>query len=213
MKSERKDHWENIYRTKPLETVSWYQSVPESSLALIAALNLPKTARIIDIGGGDSLLTDHLLQLGYTNLSVLDISETALERAKKRLGPAADRVHWIVSDVVDFEPGDTYDLWHDRAAFHFFTDQPDIEAYRVAAWRALRPGGHMLVATFSINGPEKCSGKVVQRYEPATLETVFQDGFRQTGCLETGHTTPGGAVQQFLFCTFQRLGESGKTTH
>lgn len=208
MPSERKNHWENIYRTKPLETVSWYQPVPETSLALIAALHLPKTARIIDIGGGDSLLADHLLRLGYTNLTVLDISETALERAKKRLGPLARQVRWIVSDVVEFVPDAAYDLWHDRAAFHFFTEQPDIAAYREVAAQAVRPGGHMLVATFSIHGPEKCSGKVIKRYDPATLEAVFQDAFRQTGCVETGHSTPGGAVQQFLFCTFQRGGAS-----
>ncbi len=211
MQTDRKNHWENIYRSKPLETVSWYQPVPETSLTLIAALNLPKTARIIDIGGGDSLLTDHLLQLGYKNLTVLDISETALERARKRLGPLAGQVRWVVSDVVDFEPDESYDLWHDRAAFHFFTEQPDVEAYRVVASQAVKPGGHMLVATFSIHGPEKCSGKVITRYEPTTLETVFQDTFSQTGCLETGHSTPGGAVQQFLFCNFQRRRAPGKS--
>lgn len=204
--TDRKNHWETIYQTKPLESVSWYQPVPETSLSLIAALNLPKTARIIDIGGGDSLMVDHLLQLGYTHLTVLDISETALKRAQKRLGPLAGQVRWIVSDVVDFEPDEAYDLWHDRAAFHFLTEQPDIEAYRVAASQGVKPGGQMLVATFSIHGPEKCSGKVIRQYEPDTLEAVFQDHFSQTGCLETGHTTPGGAVQQFLFCTFERRG-------
>ncbi len=208
--SSRKAHWENIYQTKPLETVSWYQPVPETSLSLIDALNLPKTARIIDIGGGDSLLTDHLLQLGYTHLTVLDISATALKRAQKRLGPLADRVRWIASDVVDFQPDEPFDLWHDRAAFHFLTEQPDIEAYREVAAQAVKPDGHMLVATFSIHGPEKCSGKVIRRYEPTALETVFQDSFRQTGCLETGHSTPGGSVQQFLFCNFKRRVEPSK---
>ena len=202
----RKNHWETIYQTKPLESVSWYQPVPETSLSLIASLKLPKTARIIDIGGGDSLLVDHLLQLGYTDLTVLDISEAALERARKRLGPRAETVRWIHSDVVAFRPGQTYDLWHDRAAFHFLTQPEEVGAYSKAAADALGPGGHLIIGTFSVNGPTKCSGLEIRQYDPASMEAAFGDAFRQTGCREVGHHTPGGAVQQFLFCTFERRG-------
>lgn len=204
--TDRKNHWETIYQTKPLESVSWYQPVPETSLSLIAALNLPKTARIIDIGGGDSLLVDHLLQLGYTDLTVLDISEAALERARKRLGPLAGQVQWVNSDVVDFEPDEAYDLWHDRAAFHFLTRPSEVGAYSKAAADALGPGAQLIIGTFSVNGPTKCSGLEIRQYDPASMEAAFGEAFRQTGCQEVGHHTPGGAVQQFLFCTFERRG-------
>jgi len=208
--SNRKEHWEAVYLNKPLETVGWYQPVPETSLSLIARLNLPKEARIIDIGGGDSLLTDHLLRLGYRNLTVLDISEAAIKRAQKRLGALASGVEWIVSDVLDFTPGQCYDLWHDRAAFHFLTSGEEQAAYLQTATHALCPGGNLIVGTFSDKGPTRCSGLEIQQYSPETMERFFSKEFNLTSFLETEHHTPGGSIQHYLFGTFAKPGPSGR---
>ena len=201
---ERKSHWETVYETKPLHTVGWYQPIPEPSLTLIGALKLPHTARIIDIGGGDSLLADHLLGLGFHNLTVLDISKAAIERAQKRLGPLAASVEWIVSDVLDFEPGPCYDLWHDRAAFHFLTTPKEQGAYLQTAGRALCPGGKLIVGTFSDKGPTRCSGLEIQQYSAHTMERFFSREFQPAGFREAEHVTPGGGVQHYLFGTFAK---------
>lgn len=208
--TERKQHWEQIYHTRPLESAGWYQPVPEPSLTLIGELNLPLTARIIDVGGGDSLLTDHLLRLGYRNLTVLDISKAAIERAQKRLGPLASGVGWIVSDVLDFTPGLCYDLWHDRAAFHFLTSGEEQAAYLQTAARALCPGGNLIVGTFSDKGPTRCSGLEIQQYSTGTMERFFSKEFSPTGFLEAEHHTPGGTMQHYLFGTFAKPGPSGR---
>lgn len=200
--SSRKEHWEAVYLNKPLETAGWYQPVPEPSLSLIAHLNLPVEARIIDIGGGDSLLADHLLGRGYRNLTVLDISEAAIERAQKRLGPLATHVEWLVSDVLDFEAGPCYDLWHDRAAFHFLTSGEEQAAYLQTAARALCPGGNLIVGTFSDKGPTRCSGLEIQQYSAPAMERFFSREFRPTGFREAEHHTPVGATQHYLFGTF-----------
>lgn len=207
---ERKSHWETVYATKPLDTVGWYQPVPEPSLTLIGDLNLPHTARIIDVGGGDSLLTDHLLRLGYRNLTVLDISEAAIKRAQKRLGALASGVEWIVSDVLDFSPGLCYDLWHDRAAFHFLTSGEEQAAYLQTAARAICPGGKLIVGTFSDKGPTRCSGLEIQQYSPETMERLFSKEFNLTGFREAEHFTPGGAIQHYLFGTFAKPGPPGR---
>ena len=210
MKSpQRKAHWENVYATKPLQSVGWYQPVPEPSLSLIAGLRLPPAARIIDIGGGDSLLADHLLQLGYHNLTVLDLSAAAIERARKRLGPLADHVEWVVSDVLDFRPRRCYDLWHDRAAFHFLTSKDEQEAYLHTAAGALCPGGHLIVGTFSEKGPTRCSGLEIQQYSAESMKGFFSGELCPSSFREAVHHTPGGAVQHYIFGTFTRPGPAG----
>ena len=160
----RKDHWENIYQTKQLKDVSWYQPVPQTSLDFLRQFNLPKTAKIIDVGGGDSLLVDYLLELGYTDISVLDISENALERAKERLGDKARLVKWIVSDISTFEPSEQYDFWHDRAVFHFLTKEQDIENYMTVLSKGIQMDGILVMGTFSESGPTKCSGIPIKQY-------------------------------------------------
>ena len=161
---DRKEHWEKIYQTKALEDVSWYQQTPETSLDFFRYYHVPKTARIIDIGGGDSLLVDHLLADGYQNITVLDISEAAISRAKQRLGQNANKVTWIVADASSFSPVEKYDFWHDRAAFHFLTEEAEISSYIQTAQQAIHPAGNFVFGTFLENGPDKCSGITVRQY-------------------------------------------------
>jgi 2-polyprenyl-3-methyl-5-hydroxy-6-metoxy-1,4-benzoquinol methylase len=203
-KADRKDHWEHIYRTKPLETVSWHQPVPETSLKLISKLDPPKEAPIIDVGGGDGLLADHLLELGFTDITVLDISGAALDRAKKRLGGRASRIHWIESDITSFAPGRPYALWHDRAVFHFLTETGQRAEYMRCADAGIREGGGLILGTFSDQGPLKCSGLEVQRYSIPGLQREMAPLFKPVECMNVGHTTPSGAVQDFTFCAFVR---------
>ncbi|MGS2763084.1 class I SAM-dependent methyltransferase [Sinomicrobium sp. M5D2P9] len=161
---ERKKHWEHIYETKSPEEVSWYLPVPEVSLDFIESSGVPKTAKILDIGGGDSFLVDHLLRLGYQDISVLDISETAIEKAKERLGEQAKKVKWIVEDIANFQPDGMYDLWHDKAAFHFLTDKNEISDYVKTVGNHIVHGGFLVIGTFSEKGPKKCSGIEIQQY-------------------------------------------------
>lgn len=202
---DRKDHWEQIYSSKSLSEVSWYQPTPETSLSLIQSFGLPKDARIIDIGGGDSLLVDHLLDEGYSNLSVLDISEKAIQRAQKRLGDRSRSVNWIISDVVGFQPEGKYDLWHDRAAFHFLTEEKEVDHYLETARAALLPSGYLIVGTFSENGPKKCSGIEVHQYSERSMTKRFSTFFDRIRCIVEDHLTPAGKVQNFIFCSFQRI--------
>ncbi len=202
--SDRKKHWENIYSTKQLYEVSWYQPTPETSLNFIKELNIPKTASIIDIGGGDSFLVDNLLRLGYQNITVLDISKKAIERAKLRLGEKTENVKWIEADASNFTPTETYDLWHDRAAFHFLTDENEIENYLKSAKKALKKEGSMIIGTFSNDGPKKCSGIEITQYSEDTLPDRFSD-FNKLNCRITEHETPFNTVQHFIFCTFKKL--------
>ncbi len=201
---DKKQHWENVYKTKSLEEVSWYQPIPETSLSFIKNANLPIEAKIIDIGGGDSFLVDHLLELGYQNISVLDISEAAIDRAKERLGAAAGQVKWIVSDILEFQPTEEYDFWHDRAAFHFITDDREIELYLLKARQALGPKGLMLIGTFSESGPTKCSGITIKQYSDDSMASKFDPYFNKIKCGFFDHPTPGGSTQQFVFCSFRR---------
>lgn len=204
-KSDKEAHWENVYNTKTITEVSWYQKTPETSLQLIGDLQLPKTAKIIDIGGGDSYLVDHLITLGYQNISVLDISASAIKRAKKRLGNDAEKVTWIVADAANFTPSETYDVWHDRATFHFLTVQNDIDNYKRTAENHININGHLIIGTFSTNGPTKCSGLNIRRYDETSLENTFQPKFIKQKSFITTHETPFSTSQEFVFCTFKKL--------
>lgn len=194
-------HWETIYKSKEPHEVSWTQEVPTDSLDFIHTLSLPKTARILDVGGGDSRLVDHLLTEGFKNITVLDISAHALEKAKKRLGKKAGRVNWIVSNVLDYQPETPFDLWHDRAVFHFFTKGKDIEKYKKIVRHVAAP--YLIISTFSENGPEKCSGFPVKRYNAKQLVSVFTGDFDKIDCKITNHLTPFGSIQPFQFCSFK----------
>lgn len=198
-----KSHWETIYTTKTPEQVSWTQEVPITSLEFIQNLNLSKESPIIDVGGGDSKLVDHLLDLGYQNITVLDISEAALNRSKKRLGLRANKVQWIVSDVLDFVPKQSYAFWHDRAAFHFLTTENEIEKYLSIISKVVKQA--VVIGTFSTNGPTKCSGLEIQQYNSDLMENLFKTiDFFKVNCRTENHTTPSGGSQNFLFCSFQK---------
>ncbi len=192
-----KAHWENIYANKQPDEVSWTQTIPQPSLSLIQGFNLPKDAAIIDVGGGDSQLVDYLLNLGYTNISVLDISKNALERTQKRLGPMASSVHWIETDITEFTPETIYDLWHDRAVFHFLTRKKDIDGYLNLVKDNVNRA--LVLSTFSIHGPLKCSGLDVSRYNDQTLSALFEPTFEKKESFLQDHETPFGTKQNFLF--------------
>jgi 2-polyprenyl-3-methyl-5-hydroxy-6-metoxy-1,4-benzoquinol methylase len=200
----RKDHWENIYQTKQLTDVSWYQPIPETSLDFLREFDLPKTAKIIDVGGGDSFFVDYLLELGYTDVSVLDISEKALQRAQERLGAKAQQVKWIVSDVSTFEPSQRYDFWHDRAVFHFLTEKQDIEHYMTVLSKGVQADGILVMGTFSESGPTKCSGIAIKQYSEKSMKELLSVSFDKIKCLTVDHKTPFDTTQQFVFCGFKK---------
>lgn len=202
---DRKAHWENIYQSKSLQEVSWYQPVPETSLQFFAENNIPKNAAIIDIGGGDSFLADNLLDLGYIDITVLDISENALNRAKTRLGERASMVKWIVTDVAAFVPDRQYDVWHDRAAFHFLRDSDEIHYYVNMLKKYVSNGGFVFIGTFSEQGPTKCSGIEIHQYSEQDLSTLIADKFKKLKCIYTDHLTPFNTIQSFIFCGFKHL--------
>jgi len=202
MENSNRNHWETVYKTKSPNQVSWTQEVPKTSLDFIHSFGVPKTAKIIDIGGGDSSLVDFLIQEGFENVTVLDISAEALNRAKMRLGKNADKVTWIVSDVVDFKPTTTFDIWHDRATFHFLTTEEQIAAYLKTARQSV--SGFLTIGTFSKDGPEKCSGLPIRQYNEASLESELKVGFEKIRCITEDHTTPFNTKQNFLFCSFKR---------
>lgn len=201
---ERKLHWENIYENKALTDVSWYQPVPQTSLSLIEKTGVPKDAKIIDIGGGDSFLVDHLLDLGYSNISVLDISNAAIERAKERLGTRADKVNWIVSDITRLETNEQFDVWHDRAAFHFLTSQEDIETYVQHVKNYTRANSHLIIGTFAKDGPLKCSGIEIMQYSDETMQSEFSVDWDQKEYLKVIHPTPFNTEQAFVFSLFSK---------
>jgi 2-polyprenyl-3-methyl-5-hydroxy-6-metoxy-1,4-benzoquinol methylase len=199
--TNQKDHWENVYRTKTPDEVSWTQAVPTTSLELILATNDYKSKHIIDIGGGDSNLVDFLLDNGCENITVLDISQAAIDRAKSRLGQNADKVNWIVSDINDFTPEQSYQIWHDRAAFHFLTQADQIERYVATANKYVN--GDLIVGTFSEEGPKKCSGLDITQYSEDKMETTFT-GFEKVSCQAQAHITPFETTQHFIFCRFKK---------
>lgn len=202
--SERKEHWEKVFKEKKLTEVSWYQPKPEASLEMILSSGLSKDASIIDVGSGDSFLIDYLIEEGFTNLYALDVSLSALERAKDRLGDKAKLVHWIVSDVIEFKSEVRFDFWHDRAAFHFLTDEEDISRYLEIVEKNVT--GYLSIGTFSDKGPLKCSGLTVKQYSEKALIQRFDRAFNKINCFTQKHTTPSQAVQDFTFCLFKRLG-------
>jgi 2-polyprenyl-3-methyl-5-hydroxy-6-metoxy-1,4-benzoquinol methylase len=201
--SERTKHWETIYNTKQLCEVSWYQPSPNESLQFVREFNISKTAKIIDVGGGDSFFVDKLLEQGYENITVLDISETAINRAKKRLGEKSGMVTWIVSDIVDFKPSQVYDFWHDRAAFHFLTNEEDINTY-ISLIKSY-VNGVLVIGTFSENGPKKCSGIEIKQYTEKSMVEKLSDYFNKIKCISINHTTPFDTIQNFIFCSFKKL--------
>jgi trans-aconitate methyltransferase len=200
--SDRQAHWQDIYVKKAEDEVSWFQADPAVSLELIGAAGASKASAIVDVGGGASRLVDMLAGLGYDNLTVLDISEAALAMARTRMGDRAEAVDWIVADVTTWEPTAKFDVWHDRAAFHFLTKEHDRTAYVSRLERALRPGGTAIIASFSPEGPERCSGLPVRRYDAASLGAVLGPGFRLVEARNQEHKTPWGSVQNFQFSSF-----------
>jgi SAM-dependent methyltransferase len=200
----RHDHWEKVYTSKGESEVSWFQETPAPSLELIERVGAERSSGIIDIGGGASRLVDNLVSRGYQDVTVLDLSEAALASARSRIGDRANRVTWIAADVTTWEPSRTYDVWHDRAAFHFLTEPNDQAAYVARLRRALRVGGHAIIATFAPDGPERCSGLMVSRYDANTLAATLGDGFDLIDARRHDHATPWGAVQKFQFSTFRR---------
>ena len=202
---DRKKHWENIYQTKQINEVSWFQATPETSLDFIRQFNLSITAKIIDIGGGDSFLVDHLLELGYKDITVLDISEGALDRAKQRLGDRAKIIKWIVADAATFKPTEKYDFWHDRATFHFLTQEEEISNYIDIAQKSIKQNGIIVLGTFSENGPKKCSGIEIRQYSETTMTERLKLFFEKINCITIDHITPSGTIQNFIFCSFRKL--------
>ena len=201
----RKKHWEKIYQTEEFQAVSWYQATPAISLDFLTQFDIPLTARIIDVGGGDSFFVDCLLDQGYQDITVLDISETALAKARKRLGDRAALIKWIVADIADFHPLEKNDFWHDRATFHFLTEEQEIENYIGVVQQSMRPKGILVLGTFSENGPQKCSGIEIKQYSETTMTSRLKQFFEKVKCFHVDHRTPFDTVQNFIFCSFRKL--------
>jgi SAM-dependent methyltransferase len=204
METQIKNHWENVFETKAEDEVSWFQPYPKTSVEFLELFDLPLDANVIDIGAGDSHLVDVLIEKGYRNIYVLDISAVALERAKKRLGEKAQQVNWIVADVTEFEPPVKFDFWHDRAAFHFLTSEEKIERYVRLAESNIGEGGYLVLGTFSETGPAKCSGLEIKQYSEVSMSSRFERSFERIKCIEEKHQTPFNTTQDFLFCSFRR---------
>lgn len=196
-----KNHWDQVYSSNPSDAVSWYQPHADESLRLIRESGLPLSASIIDVGGGASTLVEDLLAHGYTELSVLDLSAAALAAVRQRLGAAANKVHWIEGDITQMAlPSHAYDVWHDRAVFHFLTDPGQRQAYVNAVLHAVKPGGHVIVATFAEDGPSQCSGLPVMRYSADGLHAEFGAPFTLLRHETEEHLTPFGSTQKFVYC-------------
>lgn len=202
-------HWDEVYQAKGPQLLSWYQRHPDLSLALIAASGIGKDAGIIDVGGGASVLVDHLLEAGYSNLAVLDWSVVALGQSRARLGPRAAAVDWFEADVTAFEPPRRFDLWHDRAVFHFLTGAGQRRDYVDSLRRALRPGGALVISTFAPDGPPKCSGLDVVRYDERSIGVELGAEFELREARRETHRTPWQSEQRFIYCLFQRHGDPG----
>jgi hypothetical protein len=203
---DRQEHWNQVYRTKAADSVSWYQPLPEPSLAALEAFAVPASAALIDVGGGASSLVDRLLARGWSDLTVLDIAEPALEADRARLGTAAGQVNWLTADITTWRPARSYDVWHDRALFHFLTEAADRTAYRAALTAGTTPGSLVIIATFAADGPERCSGLAVRRYDATTLAAELGAGFALQRDWREEHVTPAGGRQAFQWCMFRRAG-------
>lgn len=206
MTETRRTHWDKVYEKRRPEDLTWFQEVPETSLSLIRQAGIGPKAPIIDVGGGTSSLPSSLLDEGYGNISVLDVSSTALSKARERLGPRAGRVDWIEADVLRLEPSTPWALWHDRAVFHFLTSESEREAYLKVLGRGLQEGGHLIMATFALDGPSRCSGLDCVRYSPNSLESLLGSEFSLRGEAKESHRTPAGGIQAFSYAWFQRAG-------
>ena len=201
---EKKNHWESVYQNKDFKDTSWFQEIPSTSIAFLESLKLDKSAKIIDIGGGESRFVNYLLDKGFENITVLDISATAIEKKKRELDSKSKTITWIVSDIADFKPTETYDFWHDRATFHFLTDQNDVATYVQTVQQFVAPEGALILSTFSENGPTKCSGLPIQQYSETTLSARVEAFFTKIKCVIVDHITPFETVQNFVFCSFKR---------
>lgn len=199
-----KEHWENVFATKQETDVSWFQPYPKTSIEFLELFKLPLDANIIDVGGGDSHFVDALLEKGYRNIYLLDISANAVERTKKRLGEKAENVSFIVSDITEFKPETKFDFWHDRAAFHFLTGEEKISKYVSLAEQSINKNGYLILGTFSNEGPKKCSGLEIKQYSEGSMSNRFEVGFNRIKCIREDHLTPFNTTQNFLFCSFQR---------
>jgi SAM-dependent methyltransferase len=202
--ANRQAHWESVYTSKGENEVSWFQESPAPSSDLIVQAGATHASAIIDIGGGASRLVDYLVEQGFEDITVLDLSAAALEAARRRLEGRADRVHWIVADATAWEPVKAYDIWHDRAAFHFLTDESDRAAYIARLTKGVREGGHAIIGTFALDGPEKCSGLPVARYDSASLGQALGAKFQLVDTRRHEHATPWGSRQMFQFSVFRR---------
>lgn len=200
----RQAHWQAVYTSRGEREVSWYQDDPAPSLDLIVLTGASRGSAIADIGGGASRLVDHLLDRHFERVTVLDLSAAALDAAKARLGERAKKVRWEVADITGWNPPASYDVWHDRAAFHFLTEPADQAAYAERVWRAVKPGGHVIIGTFALDGPEKCSGLPIVRHDAASLAAILGRDFKLIDERRHDHVTPWGAVQRFQFSTFRR---------
>ncbi|MCA0398933.1 MAG: class I SAM-dependent methyltransferase [Bacteroidetes bacterium] len=200
--TNKKNHWEAVYENKRPDQLSWTQEVPTTSLDFIASVGAIKTAKIIDIGGGDSKLVDCLLAQGFENITVLDISEKALDKAKFRLGANAEKVNWVVADITDYAPDSPFDIWHDRATFHFLTTTEQVSRYLATARQSI--SGFMTIGTFSTLGPTTCSGLPIKQYSEESLTASLKNGFAKIRCVLEDHQTPFNTTQNFLFCSFKR---------
>ncbi len=204
MDNKMQKHWEDVYKNKPLNTVSWYQPNVDTFKKVVQRVKLNANSVIIDIGGGDSFVADFLIEKGFKNAHVLDISKNAIERARKRLGTNAKQINWIISDVTSFQTSISFDLWYDRAAFHFLNDENKIEAYVKRAAEYVAESGFLAIASFSKDGPEKCSGLPVKQHSPDSLKEIFGDDFKLIDFFEEDHQTPAQKNQNFTICIFQK---------
>lgn len=204
MIDDTKEHWEDVWTRKKSNQVSWYQENPKTSLELILSTNPSKDAKIIDVGGGDSSLVGKLLDLGFTNLTVLDISANALDRAKQRLGKKAEQIAWIESDIRTFDTNEKYCIWHDRALLHFLTSEKDLKNYAELTRKCIKQGGYLIVSTFSMRGPMMCSGLDTKQFSAESMAELFLDGFEQIQSFEEEHKTPFGVGQLFIYAVFRK---------
>ena len=204
MNFDSKQHWEKVYNTKKPAEVSWYQNYPALSMDLIAFAKIDKDQKVIDVGGGASVLVDAVLDKGFKDVTVLDISSKAIQHARERLGQRAQSVQWIEADITQFDPPQQYDVWHDRAVFHFLTQEEDRKKYISALEKAVKAGGHVVIGTFSLEGPPKCSGLDVERYDPQKMQKELGGSFEFIKSADEIHVTPWNSEQKFTYFFFKR---------
>ncbi|SMX25282.1 class I SAM-dependent methyltransferase [Boseongicola aestuarii] len=206
MAEERVSHWDEVYGEKDDTQLSWHQDDPSTSIELCDVAGVDSDSSVIDIGGGTSRFAERLIKRGLADISVLDVSEAALDRSRRQLGPVSEQIQWIAADVTKWRPERCYDIWHDRAVFHFLVDAHERMAYRDRLYRCLQPGSHAIIATFALDGPKKCSGLPVVRYDPERLNEVLGDRFTLVADRREKHSTPWGSTQSFQF-SLLRMGQ------